>query len=91
LVAFTFAAIAALVTNIPLRYQEADVSGLRRVVDTSFDDSELDALRKVAKNRLNVLGSAKRRNALKGWALVTAMAGEAAAVGFLVWAMLEIV
>jgi hypothetical protein len=92
LIAFTFAALLALFTNIPWSVDEADPDGLARVMDSdAWIEGEGEAIRSVAANRLAVLRGASSANTKKGWALVAAMLFEAIAVAFLAWAMLEIV
>jgi hypothetical protein len=92
LVAFTFAAVLAIFTNLPWAVSEADPEGLKRVIDgDDWTAGETEALRAVSANRLSVLTDGSRANTMKGWALVLAMISEAVAVGFLAWAMLEIV
>ena len=88
--AFTVAALLAIITNIPLLYQEAKLEGLEGVVDHSLADSEDEARETVARNMLRVLSSAREKNRIKAWALCLALGAEAVAVGFLAWAMLEI-
>jgi hypothetical protein len=60
--AFVVAAVAAIFTNVPRSYREADIDGLRKLIAENWDDSESLALEKVAKNRLSVLRRAKEIN-----------------------------
>jgi len=88
--AFVGAALCAIFTNVPRRYREAGAEGLRKLLSDGWADSETDALSKVAKNRLSVLGSARHINRDKGWALLSAIIFEALAVAALFWAMLAL-
>ena len=87
LIAFAAAALASIFTQLPMRYEEASAEGLRGLVDTSWNDSEEEALDAVARNRLTVLKRAKHVNGLKAWALFAAVSGEALAVIALAVAM----
>jgi hypothetical protein len=80
LVCFVVAALLALITNLPLRYQGATVDGLRAGVNDRWDDSERLASARVAKTRLNVLEAARRNNGLKSRALLSAIGFEILAV-----------
>jgi hypothetical protein len=92
LLAFTAASLVAIFTNLPWTAREADPEGLRQVLDTeAWTAGETEALRAVSANRLTVLTSQITVSSRKGWVLVLAMTCEVVAVGFLAWAMLEIV
>jgi len=80
LVLFTSSAVAAIVTNAPFRYHAADVGGLRGLLKDSWNDNYEVAEKEVAENRLDVLGSAKRWNSIKGWMLFLAVICEVLAV-----------
>jgi hypothetical protein len=87
LIAFAAAALASIFTQLPLSYREASTSGLRGLVEDSWNDSEEEALDAVARNRLNVLRRAKEVNGIKAWALFAAVVAQAAAVIALAFAM----
>lgn len=76
LVLLTFAVAGALVTNFPFESDEADVDGLRKLVDESWDDSPSEAEKAVAINRLSVLGSSKDKNSRRARFLFAAMVCE---------------
>jgi hypothetical protein len=88
--AFVGAALCAIFTNVPRGYREAGAEGLGKLVSKSCADLETEALAKVAKNRLSVLGSAREINRDKGRALLLAIIFEALAVAALFWAMLAL-
>jgi uncharacterized integral membrane protein len=90
LIGFTVAALLAIATNVPRKSDEAIVSGLQGLLEQYWNDPELEALRTVAQNQINVLASGKRVNRDKAYALVAAMTAETFAVGTLAWAMIEI-
>jgi len=92
LIFFVLAAVLAIVTNLPKRYEGVTVDALREAVKERWEDSEAVASEMVALTRLKMLASAKRNNDLKGRALVIAMACEilavalvGAAVGCVLW------
>jgi hypothetical protein len=87
LIAFAFAALASIFTQLPLSYREASTKGLRGLLETAWNDSEEVALDAVARNRLSVLKRAKTVNGIKAWALFLAVLGEATAVVALAVAM----
>lgn len=72
----TLAVAGAIVTNFPFKSDEADVDGLRKVVDQFWGDSRSEAEKTVAINRLAVLNSAKSVNSIRAWCLFAAMACE---------------
>jgi hypothetical protein len=88
LIAFVLAAVAAIFTNAPRNYKEATVESLRKLVETSWDDTERVALQEVAKAQLRVLERAKEMNGQKARALVAGVMFETAAVAALAWAMI---
>jgi hypothetical protein len=76
LVLLALAVAGALVSNFPFKSGEADVDGLRNLVDESWDDSPGEAEKAVAINRLSVLGSSKKTNSRRAWFLFAAMVCE---------------
>lgn len=87
LIAFAFAALASIFTQLPMKYEEATVKGLRGLLEDSWDDAEEEALEAVARNRLTILNRAKYLNGIKAWALFLAVLAEAIAVIALAVAM----
>ena len=88
---FALGALVAVVTNVPLGYREATVSGLRKLLNDSWDDSVKNALATVAANQLVVLESARFANGVKAGALVAAIGFEVAAtilIAHAVWTVL---
>lgn len=91
LVFLTLAVAGALVTNFPMRADEADVAGLRRLIEEFWDDPPSEAERTVAINRLSVLESAKGSNGRRAWFLFAAMCCELlalVAIAIAVWVSL---
>lgn len=76
LVCLALAVVGALVTNFPLRSDEADVGGLRRLIDQFWDDPGSEAEKTVAKNRVSIIKSAKKANRLRARSLFAAMCFE---------------
>jgi hypothetical protein len=72
----TAALAGALMTNFPWKSDEADVAGLRKLVDQYWDDSLGEAERTITINRLGVLEDAKRVNGRRAWFLFAAMGCE---------------
>lgn len=81
LVLFFFSALAALLSNAPFVYQAVPAKNIRERLREKPPRSSDAATRDVAFSRLDALESAKKLNGIKGWALLTAMALEAFAVG----------
>ena len=80
LVCFVAAAIAAILTNVPLKYSGVTADALNKTIDERWQDSAAEAQREVALTEVKVIRRAKERNRWKGWALVFAIAAEIAAV-----------
>jgi hypothetical protein len=91
LLCFVIAAIAAIVTNLPLPYRGVTVDALREKVDGQAEETAADARREVALTELEVLERAKQQNKRKGEALALAIRAEIAAVYFLAVAIAAIV
>jgi hypothetical protein len=88
---FFFAAVLAVVTNIPLPYKTPTAEALKQRVKESSMGDEDSAIRDIAVTQANMLGDAKRVNSIKGWLLVAAMACEVVAIGFVGAAIYEII
>jgi hypothetical protein len=80
LVCFVAAAVAAILTNVPLKYRGVTADALRKKIDECWQDSAAEAQREVALTEVKVIRRAKERNRLKGWAFIFAIAAEIAAV-----------
>lgn len=91
LVLFFLAAVAALLTNVPLRYQTAEPVDIRNAVESKPTPSQDEAEMDLALVRVAVLTSARTKNTLKGWILVVAMALEVLALGCVARAMSSII
>lgn len=87
LIAFVLAALAGIVTNMPLLYLAVEVPELRRLIDDFWSDEPEVAEKRVAATQLKVLTRAKSLNATKGWILVGAIAIELAGIVFLALAI----
>lgn len=87
LIAFVVAALAGIVTNMPLLYLAVEVPELRRLIDDFWSDKPEVAEKRVAATQLKVLTRAKSLNATKGWILVGAIATELVGVVFLALAI----
>lgn len=87
LVAFVLAALAGIVTNVPLLYLAVKPPQLRRLVDDFWADGPETAEKRVAATQLKVLARAKSMNAAKGWILVAAVLAQLSAVVFLALAV----
>ena len=92
LVFFVVAAVAAIVTNMPLFYEGVTPNALRSAVKERWDDSEAVATQMTSLTRIKVLESSRRRNNIKAIALFAGMVSEivavalvGAAVTFVVW------
>jgi hypothetical protein len=82
---FFVAAVAALVTNVPLSYGAPTPESIKRLLkETSTED---EAEKEVALARVEMLKSAKTSNSFKGWVLVGAMALEVVALGCVAFAV----
>lgn len=81
LILFTSAAVFAILTNAPFRYQSASVDGLAKLLEESWNDTDVVAEKEVAENRITVLRNAKVWNGVKGWTLFFAVICEVTAVG----------
>jgi hypothetical protein len=79
LVLFFGAALAALITNLPLWYQSANPDDIKGLVERTTTQEEAD--KDVALARVAELKSAKTMNSIKGWVLVLALALEVSALG----------
>jgi hypothetical protein len=95
LVTFVLAAVAAVITNIPLSYQAVDAAEIRgrlrgapirvrtaggRLLDPPVRSADA-AAKDIALTRVKALASAKTKNTFKGYVLLAAMALEVMAVG----------
>jgi MFS family permease len=80
LVCFVVAAIAAILTNLPLNYSGVTADALKKTIDERWEDSAAEAEREVALTEVTVIRRAKARNRLKGRALVFAITAEIVAV-----------
>jgi nitrate reductase NapE component len=92
IVFFVVAAVAAIVTNMPLSYEGVTAGALRGAVRERWGDSEEAATQMTSLTRIKVLESARRRNNVKAIALFAGMVSEivavalvGAAVAFVVW------
>ncbi len=89
---FVIAAVAAIVTNMPLSYEGVTPSALLGAVKERWNDSEALATQMTSLTRIKVLESARRRNNIKAIALFAGMVSEivavalvGTAVAFVVW------
>jgi hypothetical protein len=80
LACFVLAAIAAILTNLPLNYSGVTADALKKKIVEHWGDSAAEAEREIALTNVKVIRRAKHRNKLKGQALVFAIAAEIAAV-----------
>jgi hypothetical protein len=91
LCAFAIAAAFALMTSIPLRYQEPTPRGLATLVDKNFwaAPPEIGQLR-AAEAQVRTLAAARSANGLKVRLLLGAISCELVAVIFLTWAIASV-
>jgi hypothetical protein len=81
LILFFLAAVAALVTNLPLSYEAVEASAIRaRLKESPVRDAD-KAATDIALTRVKALESAKSKNTAKGRALFVGLAFEMLAVG----------
>ena len=80
LICFVGAAVAAILTNVPLKYSGVTVDALKKTIEERWQDSAAEAQREVALTQVKVIRRAKERNRLKGWALIAAISAEIAAL-----------
>ena len=78
---FFFAALLALATNVPLRYEAAKPDDIEKLLAEEPASAKEAAERDVAYARVSQLRSAKYKNSAKGWLLVFAMFFEVLAIG----------
>ena len=90
LVLLVLAAIAAILTNAPLLYSEADPTDLQDAVDNLWTDSSAEATRMTSATRIAFIRQAQRMNSIKAWLLITAVSLEVGAVAFVGLAMSRI-
>jgi hypothetical protein len=79
-IAFALAAVAAVLTNIPVLYAGVNVEQMRALLRDKWADEQATAEQRTAATLVNVIASAKERNRVKGWVLFAAMAIETVAV-----------
>jgi hypothetical protein len=80
---FFVSALAAILTNFPLDYEEVRPADLREAVDNRWLDSEVTAERMTSITRLKVLASARDRNGLKAHFLYASICLQGVAVACL--------
>jgi hypothetical protein len=80
LVLFVIAAVAAIVTNLPLHYKGVTADALKKTVEDGWEHSTAEAQREVSLTEIKVFRRAKERNRTKGRALIVAILAEIAAV-----------
>jgi hypothetical protein len=81
LVLFLLAAVAGIIANYPVRYELIALADLKRLVaPEAWDGAPGPAERRVAEVGVDVLAVARRKNQLKGEALVAGMVAEVGAV-----------
>jgi len=91
LIAFVWAAIFGLVTNVPLRYREATPRGLAKLVDAEYWTApQLIGQLRVAAMQVTLLTAARSANKLKVRLLIAAVSAELLAIVFLAWAVASI-
>ncbi len=87
LVGFVIAGFLALLTNLPLRYELANLTTMLNRSQREPADSEAEALRWSARVYEKALRTAKRSNNRKGQLLAAALVVEMVAVGFVALAV----
>ena len=70
------AGVAALVTNLPLRYASLDAGALQGIIEERWSDSPAAATRRVTATRLRTVARSHRLNSLKARFLVAALLAE---------------
>jgi hypothetical protein len=91
LVLFVAAAIAALLTNWPLKYRSVSLKGVREGLEAASGKPAVEVQSDVAFTRLEVLERARDKNTLKGRYLYAAMTLEVAAVACVGIAIFEVI
>lgn len=90
LVLFFLAAVAALMTNVPLSYQAVETDAIKaRLNETPIRDAHA-AAKDIALTRVKALKSAKAKNTFKGRALFAGLAFEMLAVGCVAVAIVHV-
>jgi hypothetical protein len=88
LIAFVIAAGFGIVTNMPLRYQEATPAGLAKLVNAkSWTAPATTGELSVAAAQIALLSAARSADNLKVQLLIVAISAELVAVAFLAWAV----
>jgi hypothetical protein len=90
MVFFVVAAIAGIVTNLPIPRRGARPDDLASVIQQNWADVPSSAQRAVADSRVEILRNAILLNRVKGTALVVAMTAEVGAVLFVALAVARI-
>jgi len=89
--AFALAAVAGIVANWPMKYQDLTLEQLEKWVTPTLWEKRADpAARRAAEARVNVLRRARGRNARKARALITAMVLQVIAIGLVAAAVVLI-
>lgn len=79
-VCFAIAAVTAILTNVPIGYEEPDIEPIRKVARDEWDTPRPKMMRDAALTDLKVLADAKRKNDVKAKLLFRAVSFEVAAV-----------
>jgi hypothetical protein len=89
-IAFSLAALTAVATNAPLLYASVKTEYLRSLVYYGWEEDQPTAEERAAATLVELIGTAKRLNRIKGWLLFGSMALEALAVLLLAAAVVVI-
>jgi nitrate reductase NapE component len=92
LVLFFLAAVAALLTNMPIRYAVPGADSIREMLEKADRRTEDHALKAVTRARLDSLVDAKSKNRRKARLLFLAICLEVAAVAFVgaaIWVVID--
>lgn len=90
LTAFVCAALVALVTNAPLRYENVRISDPQKELWDHWDKGKDYALERITATRLNVFRQAQKLNDFKAWLLIVALLFEVVAVVSVALAVREV-
>jgi len=81
LILFILAAVGGIISNWPVKYLQVRIENLQRLVDAvNWSGPPKIASRRVAEAQVAILAHARRRNELKGYALIAAMITQVLAV-----------
>jgi hypothetical protein len=91
IIMLVLSALLAIATNVPLGYETVTTEDLQGAVTDLWGENPNDAMQRVSVTHVKEIKSARSRNTTKAWLLVGAMLLESLGLGFLFWAVYEVV